>query len=203
MDNERKTSEQTIKKRVALSDILAERRHWHPSIVFGYFDAPGHIYVEPGPENLVQHIPRSLPISMCGLADIFSELVNAVFWLEQLGIFHGDVRPSNILVDHHRHIKLCNFEDALFFGERITNAVVPYYTQSEGGSFGVAKSGSEQGAIACCAYFVGIGIEPQDRSENLIFINVAKQALWLLNKTTWQWQNVVKSHPKVARENPA
>lgn len=46
-----------------------------------------------------------------------------------------------------------DFDNTCSFGQYIQAANVPYYEQSEDGSFGIAGARSEQGAIGCCAYF--------------------------------------------------
>lgn len=40
------------------------------------------------------------------------ELCSAVVWLETLGYVHGDLRPSNILLDESSHLKLIDFDYA-------------------------------------------------------------------------------------------
>jgi serine/threonine protein kinase len=48
------------------------------------------------------------------------------------------VRPPNILVSREGHVKLCDFDNICSFGQQIQAANVPYYEQSENGSFGIA-----------------------------------------------------------------
>ena len=45
------------------------------------------------------------------------ELSGAVVWLEALGYVHGDLRPSNLLLDGGDHLKLADFDCAKRVGE--------------------------------------------------------------------------------------
>ncbi|KAI4271094.1 MAG: hypothetical protein LQ337_006253 [Flavoplaca oasis] len=159
-------SKQPIKNERAIFDILMQRKHWHPNIILGFLHTPEFIFMERAHENLIQHVTQNAPISLCGLGDIISDVVNAISWLEQLSIHHGDVRPPNIFLERNRNVKLCGFENACSFGDfvRVTNP--PYYTRSQDGGFKIAKAGSDQGAIGCCAYFILTGTEPKDRSHD-------------------------------------
>ncbi|KAL9626713.1 MAG: hypothetical protein Q9204_007095 [Flavoplaca sp. TL-2023a] len=159
-------SKQPAKNERAIFDILMQRKHWHPNIILGFLHTPEFILVERAHENLIQHVTQNAPISLYGLGDIISDVINAMSWLEQLRIHHGDVRPLNILLERNRNVKLCGFENACSFGDfvRVTNP--PYYTRSQDGDFEIAKAGSDQGAIGCCAYFIITGTEPKDRSHD-------------------------------------
>ncbi|KAL9034214.1 MAG: hypothetical protein Q9180_005531, partial [Flavoplaca navasiana] len=159
-------SKQPTKNERAIFDILMQRKHWHPNIILGFFHTPESIFMERAHESLIQHVTQNAPISLCGLGDIISDVVNAISWLEQLGMHHGDVCPQHILLDRNRRVKLCGFGNACSFGDFIRSAQEPYYNRPQDGSFEVAKAGSDQGAIGCCAYFIGIGTEPKNRSHD-------------------------------------
>lgn len=101
------------------------------------------------------HLTKNFPIGVCVIYCILREIINAVSWLEQMGILHGDLQPSNILIDRDGYIKLCNFDNVCTTGQHIQVGNTPYYEQSKTGSFGIAGPESEQGAIGCCAYKYG------------------------------------------------
>lgn len=155
-----------IKEDSAVFDILAEPENWHPNIVLSFLHTSDYIFMERAHEDLFDHVTKNFPIDLCATYRFLRETIYAVSWLEQMGILHGDVRPSNILVNRAGHVKLCDFDNACSFGQYIqVGNDAPYYEQSETGSFGIAGAKSEQGAIGCCAYFLSTGTEPQNRSH--------------------------------------
>ncbi|MCJ1254185.1 hypothetical protein MMC24_001999 [Lignoscripta atroalba] len=155
-----------IKEESAVFDILAEPKNWHPNIILSFLHTPEYIFMERAREDLFDHVIRNSPISLRATYRLLSEIVNAVSWLEQLGILHGDVRPPNILISHEGHVKLCDFDNTCSLGQYIQVANVPYYEQLKNGSFGIAEARMEQGAIGCCAYFISTGTLPEDRSHD-------------------------------------
>ncbi|KAL8838694.1 MAG: hypothetical protein Q9176_004934 [Flavoplaca citrina] len=159
-------SKQPARNERAIFDILMQRKHWHPNIILGFLHTLEFTFMERIHENLIQHVTQNAPISLCGLGDIISDVVNAISWLEQLSIHHGNVRPMNILLERNRNVKLCGFKNVFSLGDfvRVTNP--PYYIRSQDGDFEIAKAGSDQGAIGCCAYFIITGTEPKDRSHD-------------------------------------
>ena len=162
---EERYSLRRIKEESAVFDILAEPKNWHPNIVLSFLHTPDYIFMERAREDLFDHVVKNAPISLQATFRFLREVIDAISWLEHLGILHADVRPSNILVSREGHVKLCDFDNTCFFGQYIQAANVPYYVQSENGSFGIAGARSEQGAIGCCAYFISTGTEPQNRSH--------------------------------------
>ncbi|KAB8074505.1 hypothetical protein BDV29DRAFT_156629 [Aspergillus leporis] len=44
------------------------------------------------------------------------ELYNAAAWVESLGYVHGDIRPSNLLLDSQEHLKLADFDRVALIG---------------------------------------------------------------------------------------
>ncbi|KAL8981818.1 MAG: hypothetical protein Q9177_005457 [Variospora cf. flavescens] len=154
-----------IKEESAVFNILAKPKNWHPNIILGFLHTPDYIFMERAHEDLSDHVIENFPVSLRATYCFLRELVDAVSWLEQLCILHADVRPPNILLSREGHVKLCDFDNTCSFGQHIQAANVPYYEQSEDGSFGIAGAKSEQGAIGCCAYFISTGTEPHDRSQ--------------------------------------
>lgn len=154
-----------IKEESSVFNTLAEPENWHPNIVLSFLNTPDYIFMERAHEDLFDHVIKNFPIGSCVTYRFLREILNAVSWLEQMGILHGDVRPPNILIDREGHVKLCDFDNACSFGQYLQVGNAPYYEQSEIGDFGIAGARSEQGAIGCCAYFMSTGTEPQNRSH--------------------------------------
>ena len=65
--------------------------------------------------------PIALPVDPGLEVRWIQQLVSAVAWLEGLGIAHGDLRPSNILLDTSQNLKLIDFDCAVKFGEELIN----------------------------------------------------------------------------------
>ncbi len=155
-----------IKQESAVFDILEKPENWHPNIVLSFLHAPDYIFMERVTGDLVDYVTGNFPVPLCTTYRFLRDIVNAVSWLGQMAILHGDVRPPNVLIDGKGHVKLCDFDNACSFGQYIQVGNAPYYEQSDTGSFGIAGPESEQGAIGCCAYFMSTGTEPQDRSHS-------------------------------------
>ncbi|KAL8881275.1 MAG: hypothetical protein Q9198_001496 [Flavoplaca austrocitrina] len=158
-------SKQPAKNERAIFDILMQREHGHPNIILGFLHTPEFILMERAHENLIQHVTQIAPISLCGLGDIISDVANAISWLKQLSISSRRRTTPKHPSERNRNVKLCGFENACSFGDfvRVTNP--PYYTRSQYGDLEIAKAGSDQGAIGCCAYSIITGTEPKDRSH--------------------------------------
>lgn len=161
-----------IKQESAVFDILAKPENWHPNVVLSFLHTPDYIFMERATDDLFDYVTRNFPIGVCTTYRFLHEILNAVSWLGQTAILHGDVRPPNILVDGNGHVKLCDFDNICVFGQYIQVGNAPYYEQSDRGSFGIAGPESEQGAVGCCAYFMSTGREPQDRSHSTTEIPV-------------------------------
>jgi atypical protein kinase C zeta type len=54
------------------------------------------------------------------------ELCSAVVWLESPGYVHGDLRPSNLLLDGRDHLKLTDFDCAEKVGEPLSGNGAPW-----------------------------------------------------------------------------
>ncbi|KAL8830707.1 MAG: hypothetical protein Q9170_005614 [Blastenia crenularia] len=152
-----------IKEESAVFSILADRKNWHPNITLSFLYGPDYIFMERAQEDLYYHVTEKDPIKLHEIYLFLRELVDAISWLEQLGIVHADVRPPNILLSRDGHVKLCDFDNSCFFGQYIQAGNEPYYQQLDDFSYGIAGPTSEQGAIGCCAYFMCTSIEPEDR----------------------------------------
>ena len=153
-----------IREESAVFDILAKEENWHPNIVRCFLHTSDYIFMERAQEDMYGHVTRNHPLSQHSIYTFLDGIMNAVCWLERLGIIHGDLRPPNILIGYKGQVKLCDFDNICRLGDYIQVGNDPYYEEKEPGDFGVADGRSEQAAIGCCAYFMSTGTEPEDRS---------------------------------------
>lgn len=103
------------------------------------------------------------------------ELCGAVVWLESLGYVHGDLRPSNLLLDGGDHLKLVDFDCAEKVGEPSSGNGAPWArvlgedadeVGAQRGSFGINGPRTEQFAIGSNLYCMVYGFEPyEDRDD--------------------------------------
>ncbi|EXJ76902.1 serine/threonine protein kinase [Capronia epimyces CBS 606.96] len=98
------------------------------------------------------------------------ELAAAAAWLEKLGLCHGDIRPANILLDAHHHLKLVDFDNTAEIGSARALGPVPYVrllgdeceAGADWGSGGLVGPATEQFAFGSVFYYVTRGYEPYD-----------------------------------------
>lgn len=96
------------------------------------------------------------------------ELSNAAAWLESLGYVHTDIRPPNLLLDSHDHLKLTDFDSVRDIGTLAEGGAAPWArvlgpeAGEECGSFGVNGARYEQFAIGSVLYTMTRGYEPYD-----------------------------------------
>ena len=96
------------------------------------------------------------------------ELSNAAAWLESHSYVHTDIRPPNLLLDIHDHLKLTDFDCMEEIGTRALGGAPPWArlcgseAGSETGSFGYNGARVEQFAIGSVLYLMTHGHEPYD-----------------------------------------
>ncbi|OAR00393.1 hypothetical protein LLEC1_06871 [Akanthomyces lecanii] len=91
-----------------------------------------------------------------------AKFASAIAWLESLGLAHGDLRPANLLLDQHDHVKLADFDSAAKMGSMNPGNGAPWVRLREcdgGGSFGFYDACSEQFAFASILHNLTTGIE--------------------------------------------
>lgn len=52
---------------------------------------------------------------------VMLEVAHALHYVHQCGIYYGDVKPENIVVSNHLHVKLCDFGSAMLLRDVPTN----------------------------------------------------------------------------------
>lgn len=97
-----------------------------------------------------------------------AELSAAVAWLESLNLAHGDLRPTNVLVDADDHLKLTDFGSAKPIGSVSYGSAPPWARlrpESGHGGFGTYGPETEQFAIGSMVYYITRGFEPYGDPE--------------------------------------
>jgi serine/threonine protein kinase len=90
-------------------------------------------------------------------------ICGAAAWLEAVGLAHGDIHPSNLLLDHDDRILLADFECVGALGDDKTTSTYPYprlLGQDAGdacGELAVLGAETEQFAIASIVYYILYG----------------------------------------------
>ncbi|KAI1132840.1 kinase-like protein [Nemania abortiva] len=109
-----------------------------------------------------------------------AELCAAVAWLDALGIVHGDLRPTNVLVDDKSHLKLIDFDCAQKVGTHSLGGAPPWTRlrpeSKPVGSFGVYGPETEQFTIGSMVYYMTRGFEPYEEPGNTGDIDIV--LLW-------------------------
>ncbi|KAG8170032.1 hypothetical protein KVR01_000777 [Diaporthe batatas] len=118
------------------------------------------------PFGRVLRVTKKEPVKL--VEQWLRELCSAVVWLESLGYVHGDLRPSNLLLDRD-HLKLADFDCAEKIGEPSSGNGAPWArllgedaddVGGERGSYGVNGARTEQFAIGSNLYCMLYGFEP-------------------------------------------
>ncbi|KAI0097274.1 kinase-like protein [Nemania sp. FL0031] len=94
-----------------------------------------------------------------------AELCAAVAWLDTLGIVHGDLRPTNILLDDKDHMKLTDFDCVQKVGTPFLGICAPWARiRPESGERGYGVCGPEivQFAVGSIVYYMTRGFEPYE-----------------------------------------
>ncbi|KAI4165349.1 MAG: hypothetical protein LQ342_001217 [Letrouitia transgressa] len=97
-----------------------------------------------------------------------AELTDAAAWLECLGYAHGDLRPSNLLLDSEDHLKIIDFDSTAAVGAVFDGCQPPYArvlgdeAAEDRGTFGYHGPRTEQFAIGSVIYYMTRGHELYD-----------------------------------------
>ncbi|EGX93917.1 protein kinase domain-containing protein [Cordyceps militaris CM01] len=189
---------------------LFQQRDPPPSILQSFLRLPGLNFMPLMAVNLEQRIhsnqDRDLRKSRClkvlriepttKIGQWAAELAGAIAWLESIGVVHGDLRPANILLDQHDHIKLADFDSVAKMGSMNPGNGAPWVRLRgrEGfGSFGLYDACSEQFAFGSILHFMTTGIELYedkgsevlDMLENLELPELGDSALDKLTVKCW------------------
>ncbi|KAM3516464.1 hypothetical protein NHJ13051_009889 [Beauveria bassiana] len=105
-----------------------------------------------------------------------TELAGAIAWLESLGVAHGDLRPDNILLDRHDHIKLADFDSVAKMGSE----PLPH-----GYDCVTVKAVKVPALLDCIELYEDMGPEALDLLKNLEFPELGDSPLDKLTITGW------------------
>lgn len=138
-------------------------KHPHPNIVRCILCVPEGFFMERMGATLQtridQHSARHAP-SNHTQARWITQIASALSWIEGLGLVHGDLRPSNILLTANDNIRLADFDASVKIGEQLLVASEPFCKLN--GDFELPHAGpiSEQFALASCIYTIRFGHIP-------------------------------------------
>lgn len=177
----RTSANRRIKREHHVFDLL-EEKCWCPNIVRSFLRLPDINFLENMTGgNLearlrarqVRDAHKFLSVRSLEPTHLVSrwivELARAAAWLESLGLAHGDIRPSNLLLDSADHLKLADFDCSAEVGQQELEAGAPPYARVQGpeageqrGTFGLLGPRTEQFAIGSVFYFLTRGFEPYE-----------------------------------------
>lgn len=166
----------------SIFDIL-ESHPPHPNLVTSFLRVPNATFLEflPG-GDLASRLwaqqrrdPKTqqvLAVSNQQLPKLrlrwMKELSAAAAWLEEIGLAHGDIRPSNVLFDSDDHVKLSDFDRSIKVGEHLDSGTEPFarLLDEEGGqdrgTYGKAGPRTEQFALGSVIYSLVRGYDPYE-----------------------------------------
>ncbi|KAI9848519.1 MAG: hypothetical protein M1837_007188 [Sclerophora amabilis] len=151
---------ESVEREKSIYELLGVHRH--PNFVQSFLCTTDGIFLQRLPETLHARLlrqeedPSTEPMQHMWI----KQLASAATWLERLDYFHGDMRPSNILLDGAGHVKLCDFGNTTKRGEQLPGASYPFYRVTAKFDAPIAGPASEQFAMASCIYTIRRGHEP-------------------------------------------
>ena len=105
--------------------------------------------------TLKQYIQQYHPVSMETTLDIMKQLASALAHAHQNHIIHRDIKPQNILIDHHGHVMITDFGIAMALSATSitqTNTVLGsvHYLSPEQARGGMATKKSDIYSLGDC-----------------------------------------------------
>lgn len=126
----------------------------HPNIIQNILSTSDGVFLPLMKESLKDFLNRGVHASDDDASRWVEQIASAAAWLESMDLFHGDLRPPNILLDADGNIKVCDFGNMERRGQTIHGAMVPYYKDDTAGP------ASEQYAVGSLMYAIFSGSEP-------------------------------------------
>ncbi|CRK20316.1 Carbon catabolite-derepressing protein kinase like [Verticillium longisporum] len=157
---EAEESDERITREKEVYELLIKRPH--PNIIRCILIVPEGIFLERMEMTLEARIddqslhPTSANVHMRWIRQI----TNALSWLENLGIAHGDLRPANLLLTRDEQIRLADFDSSVPIGHQLRVASEPFCKLHDDFALPEAGAASEQFALASCIYTIRFGHIP-------------------------------------------
>ena len=152
--DETEESIQKIENEKAVHDVLIKRRR--PNIIHTILCISQGFFMQRLDCTLQSRINQhaSRPMDQSARCKWIQQLTSAVAWLEGLGYAHGDLRPTNALLDFEENIKLSDFDATVRFGEQLLVATEPFCRVNKSFEPPIATPVTEHFALGGCIYTI-------------------------------------------------
>ncbi len=165
------------------AQLLASLQHQHIVTIYDLVRSRGWLILELMQGNLLE-LSRGQPIDLDYLRVVLLCCLDALRFLHANGVIHGDVKPSNMLVDAQKRVKLGDFglarrasnkEGSLLKGT--TKYMAPELIS---GQFGPVGPASDLYSLGFAAYELMCGREFDSLFPSLSTFGPNKQVAWLM-----------------------
>ncbi len=149
-------------------EAVSAARLRHPNIAllyaFGHVDGAPFLAMEYVPGCSLRQLLEAGPLSQPRALGLLAQIAQALSYAHSMGVVHGDVKPSNILVAPGDHAVLIDFGLAIAIDADATSDTAafgtPHYMAPEQARGEGADPGSDQYALAAVAYELFTGAPP-------------------------------------------
>lgn len=91
-------------------EIMKSLHHGNIIYLYDYVDYNGFTYlIFEYCQTDLYHLVETTQLSKAQITQFMYQILSAVQFIHSLNISHGDIKPSNILIDENGRIKLCDF----------------------------------------------------------------------------------------------
>ncbi len=165
------------------AQLLASLQHPNIVTIFDVFRERGWLILELMQSNLGERMANR-QMDLRGLRTTIAHALRALKYLHARGIVHGDIKPSNLMIDHRRRIKIGDFglarrvsdeEGSLLKGT--TKYMAPEVVSDEFGEVGPA---SDLYSLGFSAYELMCGPNFEDLFPGLSAFGRNKQVAWMM-----------------------
>ncbi|KAF2804336.1 uncharacterized protein BDZ99DRAFT_155298 [Mytilinidion resinicola] len=154
--DEAKASWKAQKREKRAYDFL--KHHPHPHILQCFLTVPEGLFVERAALSLHDRLTKLAyhPVKWDQRMLWAGEIASAAAWIENLGFVHGELRPSNVLLQAETwHVKLAGFDNSVKKGRPMPELKMPYWLNKPG--MEGAGAATEQFALASTLFFLEKG----------------------------------------------
>jgi serine/threonine protein kinase len=147
-----------------------------PRLVRSLLHIPEGIFLEYHPGgNLWDCLRSGRALSARRKVQMFEDVVNAVADLSSRGLYHGDLRPENFLLDTSGRLKLCDFAGTVPFGTPLRRLPAPLLSSKTYGDIPVAEETDQIFASAYCLYLILTGNRPYEDRQPFDAVSLFRQ----------------------------